>query len=249
LTKSPASGKGFPPERFSGGEKRAMSRTLYDLAAADGRRFSPYCWRAKLALAHKGLDVVTVPVGFTEIRAIPGGGQTTVPVLDDGGRVVRDSFAIAEYLEDAYPDRPSLFGGEGGRGVARLIEGWSFTLQAQISGLVTRDIWAGLKPQDQAYFRTSREARLGRTLEAAQAGREERLEPFRKSLQPLRHALQHAPFIGGKTPLFGDYILFGTLQWPRVASDVALLAEDDPVAAWFAAIADLYGGRGNRVMA
>jgi hypothetical protein len=76
-----------------------MSRTLYDLSAADGRRFSPYCWRAKLALAHKGLDAATVPVAFTEIPAILGGGQTTVPVLDDGGRIVRDSFAIAEYLE------------------------------------------------------------------------------------------------------------------------------------------------------
>ncbi len=224
-----------------------MSRTLYDLAAADGRRFSPYCWRAKLALAHKGLDAATVPVGFTEIPSILGGGQTTVPVLDDGGRVVRDSFAIAEYLEDTYPDRPSLFGGQGGRGMARLIEGWSFALQAQISGLITRDIWAGLKPQDQGYFRTSREQRFGRSLEAAQAGREERLEAFRKSLQPIRHALQHAPFIGGKTPLFADYVLFGTLQWPRVASDFRLRAEDDPVTAWFSSVADLHGGRGNRV--
>jgi glutathione S-transferase len=226
-----------------------MSRTLYDLSAADGRRFSPYCWRAKLALAHKGLDAATVPVAFTEIPAILGGGQTTVPVLDDGGRIVRDSFAIAEYLEDACPDGPSLFGGEGGRGKARLIEGWSmYALHPQISGLVLRDIWASLAPKDQDYFRTSREQRFGRTLEDIQAGREERLEAFRKSLQPIRHALTHAPYIGGKTPLFADYILFGTLQWARVASDFQLLAERDPVAVWFAGIADLYGGRGKRVM-
>jgi hypothetical protein len=33
---------------------------LYDLAAAEPeRRFSPYCWRIKMALAHKGL----VPTG------------------------------------------------------------------------------------------------------------------------------------------------------------------------------------------
>jgi glutathione S-transferase len=226
-----------------------MSRTLYDLAAADGRRFSPYCWRAKLALAHKGLDAATVPVAFTEIPAILGGGQTTLPVLDDGGVVVRDSFAIAEYLEETYPDRPSLFGGEGGRGTARLIEGWSlYGLQPQISGLVLRDIWAGLAPKDQDYFRSSREQRLGRTLEDIQQGREERLETFRKSLQPIRHALQRAPFLGGKTPLFADYILFGTLQWARVASGFRLLAEGDPVAAWFSRVADLHGGRGNRVM-
>src|SRR5436190_7008774 len=32
--------------------------TLYDLAGAEAeRRFSPFCWRTKMALAHKGLEV------------------------------------------------------------------------------------------------------------------------------------------------------------------------------------------------
>jgi glutathione S-transferase len=225
-------------------------RKLYDLVAADGRRFSPYCWRAKLALAHKGLDFETVPVPFTGIAALPGGGQTTVPVLDVGGRLVRDSFAIAEYLEDAYPERPSLFGGEGGRATARLAEGWSLhILQPQISALVIADIWAGLAPQDRDYFRTSREQRYGRPLEDVQAGREDRLEAFRKSLQPIRHVLKGAPFLGGAAPLFTDYILFGTLQWPRAASDIRQHDEDDPVAGWFARVAGLFDGRGDRVRA
>ena len=35
-----------------------MAMRLYDLAGADPNlRFSPYCWRAKFALAHKGLAV------------------------------------------------------------------------------------------------------------------------------------------------------------------------------------------------
>ena len=41
-----------------------MTRHLYDLAGADaGRRFSPYCWRVKLALAAKGLAFDTVSPG------------------------------------------------------------------------------------------------------------------------------------------------------------------------------------------
>jgi hypothetical protein len=33
-----------------------MGMQLYDLAGAESeRRFSPYCWRIKLALMHKGL--------------------------------------------------------------------------------------------------------------------------------------------------------------------------------------------------
>ncbi|HXJ10454.1 MAG TPA: glutathione S-transferase N-terminal domain-containing protein, partial [Burkholderiales bacterium] len=40
---------------------------LYDLAAAeDDRRFSPYCWRAKMALKHKGLEFETIPWRFTD---------------------------------------------------------------------------------------------------------------------------------------------------------------------------------------
>jgi hypothetical protein len=32
-----------------------MSIVLYELTGAEGRCFSPYCWRALMALAHKGL--------------------------------------------------------------------------------------------------------------------------------------------------------------------------------------------------
>ena len=37
---------------------------------------------------------------------------------------VVDSWTIANYLEDAYPDRPSLFGGEGGRAMGRMLNWW-----------------------------------------------------------------------------------------------------------------------------
>jgi len=44
-----------------------MAITLYDLAGAEtDRRFSPFCWRTRMALAHKRLDVETVPWRFTE---------------------------------------------------------------------------------------------------------------------------------------------------------------------------------------
>ena len=89
-----------------------MTIVMHDLAGADpALRFSPYCWRTRMALAHKGLAVETIPWRFTEKDALAFSGQGRVPVIRDGDRVVSDSWAIAEYLEDAYPDRPSLFGG------------------------------------------------------------------------------------------------------------------------------------------
>ena len=89
---------------------------LYDLAGTDPKlRFSPYCWRAKFALAHKGLPVETIPWRFSEKNIIAFSGSERVPVLLDGDKTIPDSWAIACYLENAYPDRPSLFGGAAGR--------------------------------------------------------------------------------------------------------------------------------------
>jgi hypothetical protein len=93
-------------------DKPFMSLKLYDLAGAESeRRFSPYCWRAKLALAHKGLATETIPWRFTDKDVIAFSEQGRVPVLVDGDRVVSDSWAIAIYLEETYSDRPSPFGG------------------------------------------------------------------------------------------------------------------------------------------
>src|SRR3712207_5953960 len=115
-----------------------VERVLYDLAGADpSLRFSPYCWRAKLALAHKGLAVETVPWRFTDKGAIAFSGQGRVPVLVDGERTVSDSWAIALYLEEAYPDRPSLFKGSEAVAVTRFVNAWADTvLQAAMIRLI-----------------------------------------------------------------------------------------------------------------
>ncbi|MGO9618568.1 MAG: glutathione S-transferase N-terminal domain-containing protein, partial [Bryobacteraceae bacterium] len=44
-----------------------MSLILYDLAGADpARRFSPYCWRVRLAIEHKGLSVKRHGIVWTD---------------------------------------------------------------------------------------------------------------------------------------------------------------------------------------
>ena len=228
-----------------------MTIILYDLCAGDGqRRFSPHCWKARMALAHKGLTFETRATPFTKIKEIGGGFSPTVPVIDDGGRLVRDSFDIALYLEDTYPDRPTLFAGDGGRALSRFVESWALTsVHPALLGLIIVDIHGALGAEDQAYFRKSREERLGKTLEEVQAGREARIEAFRQAWQPLRHLLGRQPFLGGEGPLFADYIAFGSLQWARVVSPVGLLADDDPVAAWFDRCLDLHGGLGRSMPA
>lgn len=228
-----------------------MSIVLYDLCGRDAeRRFSPHCWKVRMSLAHKGLDFETRATPFTEIPNIGGGFSPTVPVIDDGGRLLRDSFDIALYLEATYPDGPSLFAGEGGKAAARFVESWvQSALGPVMMGLIVKDIHDQLGDADQSYFRQTREKRLGRTLEEAQAGREGRVDAFRSALQPLRMMLGHQPFIGGQQPLFCDYIVFGSLQWARVVSPLKLLAADDPVALWFERCLDLHGAIGRAVPA
>jgi glutathione S-transferase len=97
-----------------------MALQLFELVGTEeDRPFSPFCWRIRMALAHKGLDATSIPWRFTEKDAINKHKSDKVPVLLDGERAVNDSWAIANYLEDTYPDRPSLFGGEGGRAMGR----------------------------------------------------------------------------------------------------------------------------------
>jgi glutathione S-transferase len=221
-----------------------MTVLLYDLVGADeSRPFSPHCWKVRVALAHKGLEFRAVPTPYMGIAAIEGNTSTTLPVIRDGAKVIADSFAIALYLDEAYPDRPSLFGGEGGKAMARFVEGWSQTqVHPFIVSAALMEIHDMLAPADRDYFRTSREKRFGRRLEDVPVGREARLDDFRARLEPLRFMLKHQPFIGGHAPLFADYIVFGAFQWARIVSPFRMLAEDDPVAGWFGRCLDLHGG-------
>jgi glutathione S-transferase len=221
-----------------------MAITLYDLAGAEAeRRFSPFCWRTKMALAHKGLEVETVPWRFTEKDKLPQPNVGRVPVIVDGGEVVHDSSAIAEHLEKCYPDRPSLFGGETSRALTRFVQNWTETvLHPGIIGFVVLDICRHAAPKDQPYFRQSREERFGRSLEDVVEDRDTRLPAFREGLTPLRRTLERQKFLGGDAPAYADYLVFGAFQWARAISDFELLAADDPVAAWRGRLLDLYGG-------
>jgi glutathione S-transferase len=223
-----------------------MSCVLYELRAADGRVFSPYCWRARMALAHKGIVPELRQVRFTDIPAI-GHGAKSVPVLLDGDAVVLDSWDIAVHLEERHPAAPSLFGGAAGRQFARFVHHWATTqLHPAIFRIVVADIWDRLDPADQPYFRESREQRLGAALESFRAQQPALLAQLGAALAPLRALLGEQPFLGGEQPLHADYIVFGAFQWSRVTSPVALLAPADPVQHWFERCLDLHGGIGRR---
>ncbi|MCF8473319.1 MAG: glutathione S-transferase family protein [Emcibacter sp.] len=219
---------------------------LYELVGKDKTQgFSPYVWRIRMALAHKGLPVEMVPLNFTEIPHIEGTDSKTVPVLDDQGKIIGDSWDIACYLEENYTNSPSLFGGETGKAYANFFNFVTFyNLIVPLFQTLIYDIYEGLDEKDQDYFRTSREARLGKSLEEAHEHQAESLINFQKQLWPYNTTLKSQDFLSGENPAYVDYILYGLFQWSKGVSKIQLLSEKDPLYQWRARMDDLYDGLG-----
>ena len=219
---------------------------LYDLAGAeDDLRFSPNCWRIKMALQHKSLAAETVPWRFVEKEVIAFSGQKAVPVLVDGDTTVSDSWEIAKYLESAYSERPSLFGGPAGEGLALFVKFWcEQTLNRIVLRIILPDLFACLHDKDKAYFRESRETRFRTTLEQYALPAEQGVSLLRDALSPMRSSLERQPYLAGAQPSFADYIVFGTFQWARSVSPVALVETGDPVFKWRERLLDVFEGFG-----
>jgi len=217
-----------------------MARQLYELCGDDAQRvFSPYCWRSRMALAHKGLEFESIPWRFTEGESLAFASHDKVPVLVDGATVVPDSWAIAKYLDTAYPDAPSLL--HGNPAPYRFVSAWNdAVLQSGIARLIVSDVPPMLGEAARAYFVESREKRFGMPLAQVTADREAKLPAFRQTLQPIRSALAGEDFLGGKQPDYADYVLFGSFMWARVVSPLKLLEADDVLHAWQERLLDMH---------
>ena len=87
---------------------------------------SPYAWKVWLTLEHKGipyeLKVLSFDKGDTKapaFRAINPRGK--VPTIVDDGFALWESTAVAEYLEDRYPQKPLMPADPKARAIVRRI--------------------------------------------------------------------------------------------------------------------------------
>lgn len=218
-----------------------MTAHIHDLALADGRRLSPYCWAAKLALAHKGLAFETTPTRFIDIPAIHGGGFKTVPVVDLGPTTIGDTFGLALHLEEAHPDAPTLFAGPGGVALTRLAAAQTAFLLGKMSRPMVLAIHDALDADTQVYFRASREKMFKHTLEEVAANPEKTVAAAKEAMTPLKILLRSQPFVGGEEPLFADMLLAGLFQWARVVGAVDYLEGEERLGEWFARMEGRYG--------
>lgn len=222
-----------------------MTRLLYDLRLADPAvRPSPYCWTVKLALHHKGLPYETRAVPFADKSLYPDPDYGRVPVLvDDDGEVMRDSLAILKRLDEKYPAR-QLAASDGARASAAFYAAWSgSTLMAAMAPMLLLRVAATCDPADRAYFRTTREARFGRSLEevAATPGARERTEA---ALGLLAAPLGTSPWLGGASPDISDYVVAGPFLWARSVTTAPLFSAPPAVGEWLGRLLDLHDGLG-----
>lgn len=95
--------------------------TLYHLP------LSPFSRKVRIALKEKGVEFQLVAEKVWERRPeflqINPAGQVPVLVEPDG-RVMADSQAICEYLDEVYPDRPLIGFDPNGRAETRRLIGW-----------------------------------------------------------------------------------------------------------------------------
>jgi glutathione S-transferase len=186
-----------------------------------------------------------VPGGFTGIMERTGGKTERLPAIVDDGHWVLDSWLIAEYLDDKYPDRPTLIGDPSVKVCGQFIEQWLWAtavgpwMRCYVKSYRDRSLEC-----DHEYVTSSREKMMGGKLEDIVAGREDRLAGISAALEPLRGTLREHKWFGGENPNYVDYRLLACFLWLASVADTPALVDDDPLRDWIDRGFDLYGGLG-----
>src|SRR5258708_9883765 len=115
-----------------------------------------------MALKHKGLAFESQAVCMSDKAAIAFSGGKTVPVIKDGETVVRDSWKIAEHLEEKYLEGNALFGNEVARGMTQTFNTWTYrVLIGAMMPVIVADLHQRIDPRGEAFFRSRFERFLG----------------------------------------------------------------------------------------
>jgi glutathione S-transferase len=170
-------------------------------------------------------------LALTDIPKHFDGRFATAPIVDFGDTQMNESTAIADRLDELYPDLPAIFSSPAERVLVTFFDAWLMhsVIVTEILPVYTLDAYHRAAPRDQDYYRQSREAYFGRTLEEVVANREVRMPNLRRSLEPVRRTIASQPFLGGTTPNFADMCMLGLFIFAGTIGTLPLLAADDPL--------------------
>ncbi|KLO18097.1 hypothetical protein SCHPADRAFT_136906 [Schizopora paradoxa] len=209
--------------------------TLYDIPSKlPGKAFSNNIFKARLAIAFKGLPFKTEWVEMCDIgpkmKALgadptqtnpDGSPKYTLPVIYDDatGKCVSESMKIAEYLEATYPDKPSLFPFGTYAPIHLFNEYFPDVVQPGFIVFVSA-FTDKLNPPTLEYIRRTREPLMGKKLEEMIPSPEEKVtllaatkENFSKLDAIYASNGAGKMYFFGNIPSYADLILAANLIW------------------------------------
>ncbi|ORX57041.1 hypothetical protein DM01DRAFT_1334593 [Hesseltinella vesiculosa] len=191
--------------------------TIYDLMIAEpDQPVSPFSARTRISLNIKGIPQETKWLAYFDLHdQVPKitklDKRPLVPVIEDGfhgNHVVDDSFNIARYLDEAFPDTPKLFDPEH-EGQLRFLE--QFVLVNLIEPslkLTILNLVKDLRTQEEKdWFRKDRETKFGITLEEFAGKEQDAIAHLQTSAALFDHTLRLSPFLNGQKIGYLDVIV------------------------------------------
>ena len=164
-------------------------------------RYSTNVERVALALAHKGLEVESVPVDPDDRSSVrAASGQDLVPVLIDGDEVIADSTRILHHLERRFPDPPLFPADPAAAAEVEVFLDWFNRAWKREPNLIAEAIEDG--------------GGDGEDVERWSARMQRRLDVFEGLLT-------------GRDHLFGDFGAADCAAWPFLRYAVAIEPDDD----------------------
>ena len=192
----------------------------------------------RFVLNYKGLPYRTEWIEFADIeshhkslgikptRKKPDGTPAyTVPAIHDPstGIYLADSFIIAEYLEETYPDTPSIFP-HGSRSLQHAFPYLFASTFDPVRAFIFPPVFPKLGTQrSKDYYRQSKEAALGKPLEEMIPVGTERIvkwAEFREGMNKVNACIAKTdakgPFVMGDTISWADFFISGYLMYFKV---------------------------------
>ncbi|KAI9464244.1 hypothetical protein HD554DRAFT_1286084 [Boletus coccyginus] len=209
---------------------------FYDIPSKLGiKAWSPNTWKTRYALNIKGVPYKTEWVEYPDIAALAkkigapptatdndGTPKYTLPIINDPntGKVIADSFLIAEYLDATYPNGTTLFP----PGTKPLIAAFESGVVGAIREILLLQLAVSchiLNPVSEKYFRETREARFGLKIEEfSPVGpkRDADLAKGKEGLAAVNAWLtkSEGKFVLGDTISYADSVLAGWLGWIKI---------------------------------
>ncbi|THU85869.1 hypothetical protein K435DRAFT_731956, partial [Dendrothele bispora CBS 962.96] len=204
---------------------------FYDIPSKIGA-WSPNTWKTRYSLNFKGIPFKTVWVEYPDIEktlkdlgiaacATKPDGKTphyTLPAIYDPVTKtgLTESFAIARYLDEKYPDKPTLVPKGTGALQKAYIDATRGKLDALWQFMFPKTAWS-LNERSEEYFRRTRKQTLGKTMEEMYPKEEwKKLEEGLGQIDKW-YGKEDVLVMGGEDKAsFADFAFAGFVIWIRI---------------------------------